>query len=226
MTRIASLLVAGLLVAFVAASCMTAPSWTGAAVPNSQTIARVTVDSEPSQQTTINTDGQTNKQVETTLSLNANSKLRVLAFQSAALSNSTQASRLLTTNKTTRIIVPISKVENTSSIGAQNSNGFLFPTSLGIVIIVIILLIILAYLILRLLRDNDNAPRTSTRPPAPTVQPTSEHRKEQPRQIPINEAETEVERGKNSAGSADSQRFRSIPIDAQEEEREPEDNSK
>lgn len=226
MKRTALLLVAGLLVAFVAASCMTANSLAGTAMPSSQTIAGVAVDSKPSQQTAINTGGQTNKQVETTLSLNTNSELRVLVFQSAALSNSTQVSRPLTTHNTTRIIVPISKVENTSSIGAQNSNGFVFPTELGIVIIVIILLIVLAYLILRLLRDDENEPRTSTRPPAPTIQPTSEHRKEQPRQIPINEAETEVDLEKNSLVSANSQRVRSIPIDAPEEEREPEDTSK
>jgi hypothetical protein len=199
----ASLLVASLLVAFLATACVTAAFCAGTAVPNSQV----------------------NQHLEATPRSNATSEPRVLAFQSAASSNSTQASRPLTANNTTRIIVP-AKVENASSIGAQPFNVFVLPTGLVIAATILILLVVLAFLFLRLLREGDNEPPTDTRPLGPTVQSTSEPRREQPRQIQINEAETEVERKNSSLASAESQRVRSIPIDAQEEPLEPEDNSR
>ncbi|MGA7075880.1 MAG: hypothetical protein WBZ42_04960 [Halobacteriota archaeon] len=204
MIRKASLLVASLLVAFLATACVTEAFWAGTAVPNSQT----------------------NQHLESNPRLNAISEPRVLAFQSATPSNSTQANFPLIADNTTRIIVPISRVENTSSIGAQPFNGFVFPTGLVIAATILILLVVLAFLFLRLLRDGDNEPPADTRPLGPTVPSTSEPHKERPRQIPIDEAETEVERKNSSLVSAESRRVRSIPIDSKEEAREPEDNSK
>lgn len=199
MIRKASLLVASLFVVFLAAACVTAAFWAEAAVPNSQA----------------------DKHLVATARLNSTSEPRILGFQSAAPSNSTQANRPLTADNTTRIIVPISRTENTSSVGAQPSNGFVFPAGLAIAATILILLVVLAFLFLRLLRDGDHAPPTDTRPSAPAVKSTSEAREERPRQIPITEAETEAKQ-KNSSQS---QRVRSIPIDTQEELREPEDNS-
>jgi hypothetical protein len=205
MIRKASLLIASLFVVFIVAVCVTAAFWAGAAVSNSQA----------------------DKHLEATPRLNPTSEPRVLEFQSAAPSNSTQASRPLTADNTTRIIVPISRVENASSIAAQPFNGFVFPAGLAIAATILILLVVLVYLFLRLLRDGDNAPPAETRPRAPAVKSTSEAREEQPRQIPINEEEeTEAERKNSSLVSGESQKVRSIPIDTQEEVREPEDNSK
>jgi hypothetical protein len=203
MTRKASLLVASLFVAFLAAACVAAAFCAGTAVPSSQT----------------------NQHLEAAPRSNTSSEPRVLAFQSAEPKNSTQTTRPLTDN-TTRIIVPISRVENASSIGEQPFNGFVFPTGLVVAATILILLVILAFLLLRLLREGDNEPPADIRPFGPTVQSTSEPRGEQQRQIPIDEAETEVERKNSSLVSTESQRVRSIPIDTQEEAREPEDNSK
>jgi hypothetical protein len=204
MIRKASLLVASLFVVFLAATCVAAAFWAGTAVPNSQT----------------------NQHLEATPRLNATLEPRVLVFQSATPSNSTQASRALTANNTTRIIVPIARVKNASSVSAQPLNGFVFPAGLAIAATILILLVVLAFLFLRLLRDGDNAPPADTRPLAPAVKSTSEAREERPRQIPINEAETEAKRKNSSLVSGESERARSIPIDTQEEAREPQDNSK
>jgi hypothetical protein len=203
MIRKASLLIASLLVAFLATACVTAAVGAGTAVPNSQT----------------------NQHLEVTLRSNATSDPRVLAFQSAALNNSARAVNPLKVNNTTRIIVP-AKVENTSNTGAQPFNGLVLPTGLVIAATILILLVILAYLFLRLLHEGTSEPPTDTRPLGPTVQSTSEPRRERPRQIPIDEAETEVERKNSSLVGAEGRRVSSIPIDAEEERREPEDNSK
>jgi hypothetical protein len=204
MIRKASLLVASLFVVFLAAACVTGAFWAGAAVPNSQA----------------------DKHLEATPRLNPTSEPSVLGFQSAAPSNSTQASRPLTVDNTTRIIVPISRVENASSVGAQPVNGFVFPAGLAIAATILILLVLLVFLFLRLLRDGGTGPPADTRPRAPAVKSTSEAREKRPRQIPINEAETEAKQKNCSLASAESQRVRSIPIDTQEEVREQEEDSK
>ena len=132
MIRKASLLIASLLVAFLATACVTAAVGAGTAVPNSQT----------------------NQHLEVTLRSNATSDPRVLAFQSAALNNSAQAVNPLKVNNTTRIIVP-AKVENTSNTGAQPFNGLVIPTGLVIAATILILLVVLAFLFLRLLHEGD-----------------------------------------------------------------------
>jgi hypothetical protein len=197
MKRIASLLIASLFAVFLVTTCVTAAFWSG-------TVA----------------DSQTNQQHDATLQ-NATSDPRVLLLQSAEPSNSTQASSALRADNITRIIVPISRVENTSSSNAQPFSGFVFPTWLWVPVI-LILLVILAYLFLKLLRDSDNEPPVDKRPLAPAS--TSEARGQQSREIPINESEIEAERKNSSPVTAES-KIRSIPIDASEEPREPDEDS-
>jgi hypothetical protein len=196
MKRIASLLIASLFAFFLVTTCVNAAFWAG-------TVA----------------DGQTNQHQDATPQ-NAASDPRVLLLQSAEPSNSTQASRALADN-ITRIIVPISKVENTSSSSAQPFSGFEFPTWIWVPVI-LILLLILAYLFLKLLREGDNEPPLDKRPLTPAS--TSKAREQQSRQIPINESEIEAERKNSSLVTAES-KSRSIPIDASEELREPDEDS-
>jgi hypothetical protein len=196
MKKNASLLIASLFAVFLVTTCVTAAFWAG-------TVA----------------DSQTNQHQGVTPQ-DATSDPRVLLLQSAVPSNSTQASRALADN-ITRIIVPISRVENTSSSSAQLFSGFEFPTWLWVPVI-LVLLVILAYLFLKLLRDSDNEPPVDKRPLAPTS--TSEARGHQSRQIPINESDIEAERKNSSPVTAES-KIRSIPIDASEERREPDENS-
>jgi hypothetical protein len=196
MKRIASLLVASLFAAFLVTTCVTTAFWAG-------TVA----------------DSQTNQHQGATQQ-DATLDPRVLLLQSAEPSNSTQASRAFADN-ITRIIVPISKVENTSSSSAQLFSGFEFPTWLWIPVI-LVLLVILAYLFLKLLREGDNEPPVEKRPLTPAS--ASEARGQQSRQIPINESEIEAER-KNSSPVAAESKSRSIPIDASEELREPDEDS-
>jgi len=59
--------------------------------------------------------GQTERSLETTPRLSTTSGLRVLALQSVAPNNATQASNLLTANNVTSIIVPISTAKNDSN---------------------------------------------------------------------------------------------------------------
>jgi hypothetical protein len=196
MKRVASLLVASLFAFFLVTTCVNAPFWAG-------TVA----------------DGQTN-QHQDAIPQNAASDPRVLLLQSAEPSNSTQASRALAGN-ITRIIVPISKVENTSSSSAQPFSGSEFPTWIWVPVI-LVLLVILAYLFLKLLREGDNAPPLDKRPLTPAS--TSKAREQKSRQIPINESEIEAERKNSSLVTAKS-KSRSIPIDASEELREPDEDS-
>jgi hypothetical protein len=197
MKRSASLLIASLFAVFLVTTCVTAAFLAG-------TVA----------------DNQTNQHLDATPQ-NATSDPRVLLLQSAKPSNSTQASRTLRADNITRIIVPISRVENTSSSSAQPFSGFEFPTWIWVPVI-LVLLVILAYLFLKLLREGDNEPPLDKRPLAPAS--TSEDRGQQSRQIPINESEIEAERKNSSLGTAES-KIRSIPIDASEELRESDEDS-
>jgi len=196
MKRVASFLIASLFAVFLVTTCVTVAFWAG-------TVA----------------DSQTNQHQDVTPQY-ATSAPRVLLLQSAEPSNSTQASRALAGNMT-RIIVPISRVENTSSSSAQPFSGFEFPTWIWVPVI-LVLLVILAYLFLKLLREGDNEPPLDKRPVAP--ESASEAREQQPRQIPINESEIEAERKNSSLVTAES-KSRSIPIDASEELREPDEDS-
>ncbi|MGZ8889161.1 MAG: hypothetical protein ACXW1D_06430, partial [Halobacteriota archaeon] len=74
----------------------------------------------------------------------------------------------------------------------------------------------------KLLLEGDNVPPPDKRPLAPTS--TSQDREQQSRQIPINESEIEAERKNSSLDTAES-KSRSIPIDASEELREPDEDS-
>jgi hypothetical protein len=145
----------------------------------------------------------------------------MLLLQPANTSNSTQVSSSIRADNVTRIIVPILKVENTSSSSAQPFSGFELPTWFWIPII-LVLLVILAYLFLKLLREGENAPPLDKRPLAPASPPEASG--QQSRQIPINESEREVEQ-KNSSPVAAESRVRSIPIDSSEEPQEMDDNS-
>jgi hypothetical protein len=192
MKRSALLLIASLFIVFLVTTCVATAFWT-ATVAHSET-----------------------NQLQSVTPQNATLDSHVFLLQSAEPSNSTQASRALRPDNITRIIVPISRIENTSSSSAQPFSGFEFPTWLWVPVI-LILLVILAYLFLKLLREGDNEPPLEKRPLTPAS--TSEARGEQPRQIPINESEIEAERKNSSQVTAESN-IRSIPIDASEELRE------
>lgn len=195
MKRIASLLIASLFVVLLVTTCVTTAFLSG-------TVA----------------DRQANQRLDST-SQKATSTPQVLLLQSAEPSNSTQGSGALTADNITRIIVPISRVENTSNSSTQLFSGFEFPTWLWIPMI-IVLLVILAYLLLKLLRKGNNEQQPlDKRPLAPAS--TSEVRGQQSRQIPINESEIEAEQ-KNST-LATEKKIRRIPIDASEEQREPDE---
>jgi len=195
MKKDASLLIASLFAVFLVTTCVTAAFWAG-------TVA----------------DSQTNQHQGVTPQ-DATSDPRVLLLQSAVPSNSTQASRALADN-ITRIIVPISRVENTSSSSAQLFSGFEFPTWLWVPVI-LVLLVILAYLFVKLLRDGDNEPPVDKRPLAPA---SASEAPQPSRQIPINELDIEAERKNRSLVAAES-KIRSIPIDASEEPQEPDEVS-
>ena len=198
MKRHTSLLIASLFTVILITTCVTAAFWAGT-VADSQ--------SDPHK-------GAASQKATLTP--------RVLLLQSAEPSNSTQASGALTADNITRIIVPISRIENTSNSSAQPLSGFEFPTWLWIPVI-IVLLVILAYLFLKLLREGDNErPPLDKRPLAPAS--PSEAREQQSRQIPINDSEIEAERKNSSLVSAES-RIRRIPIDASEELQEPDEDS-
>ena len=191
MTRRASLRIVSLLAIFLVTTCVAAAVWAGTVAGN-----------------------QTNQRLDAALQ-NATSAAHILLLQSEP-SNSTQAS----IDNVTRIIVPILKVENTSSSSALPFSGFELPTWFWIPVI-LVLLVILAYLFLKLLREGDNEPPLDKRPLPPAPPEASE---QQSRQIPINESESEVEQ-KNSSPVAAESRVRSIPIDSSEEPQEPDDNS-
>jgi hypothetical protein len=197
MKRSSLLLIASLFAVFLVTTSVTTAFWAGAVAAS-----------------------QTN-QHQGVISQNATSDPRVLLLQSAKPSNSTQANRALIAQNITRIIVPISKVENTSSSSAQPFGGFELPTWIWIPVI-IVLLVILAYLFLKLLREGDNESPIEKRPGAPA--PPSEARRQQSRQIPINESEIDAER-KNSSLVTAERKIRSIPIDTSEEPREPDEDS-
>jgi hypothetical protein len=198
MKRDTSLLIASLFTVFLVTTCVTAAFLAG-------TVA----------------DSQANP-LQDAASQKATLTPRVLLLQSAKPSNSTQASGALTADNMTRIIVPISRVENTSNSSAQLFSGFEFPTWLWVPVI-LIMLVILAYLLLKLLRDGDNEQQSlDKRPLAPAS--TSDARGKQLRQIPINDSEIEAEQKNSSLVTAESKTIR-IPIDASEELREHDENS-
>lgn len=222
MPKLAALLLAILCVAFLAASCVTAAFWAGTA-PSSKASAQTVVDSQSSHPK-MGVAGQTHKSLEPTPRISTTSGRRVLALQSAAITNATEASNLLTANNTTRIIVPISTAKNASNAGVQNNNGFTFPAWLWIWGPILILVIILTFLLFRLLREgNGEPPAGNTRRPAATQYP-SETGKARPRQIPIEGAETEAELTDKSRSRAKDQKVK-IPIETPDEPRETEEKS-
>jgi len=223
MPKLAAHFLAILCVAFLAASCVTAAFWAGTA-PSSKASAQTVVNSQSSHLTKMGVAGQTHKSLESTPRISTTSGLRVLALQSAATTNATEASNLLTANNTTRIIVPISTAKNASNAGVQNNNGFTFPAWLWIWGPILILVIILTFLLFRLLHEgNGEPPAGNVRRPAATQYP-SETGKARPRQIPIEGAETEAELTDKSRSRAKDQRVR-IPIETPDESRETEEKS-
>jgi hypothetical protein len=126
MPKLAFFLVAILRVVFLVASCVTAAFLTGTA-PISETTVQTMVNSQSSHLAKKSVAGQTERSLETTPRLITTSELRVLALQSVAPNNATQASDLLTANNVTSIIVPISTAKNDSNAGAQTNNGFAVP---------------------------------------------------------------------------------------------------
>lgn len=86
-------------------------------------------------------------------------------------------------------------------------------------------MIILIFLSLRLVReDNGEPPADDARRPAATQYP-SEAGKARPRQIPVEEEETEAGLRNNSRTGAKDQKVTKIPIDTPEEPRETEEKS-
>jgi flagellar biosynthesis/type III secretory pathway M-ring protein FliF/YscJ len=223
MPKKAALLLAILCVAFLAASCVTAAFWAGTA-PSSETSAQTVVNSQSSHLMKMSVAGQPDKSLEPTPRISTTSGPRLLALQSAATNNATQARNLLTANNTTRIIVPISTAKNASNAGVQNNNGFKFPAWLWIWGPILILVIILTFLLFRLLREGNGEPTAgNTRRPAATQYP-SETGKARPRQIPIEGAETEAELTDKSRSRAKDQKVK-IPIETPDEPRETEEKS-
>jgi len=221
MPKPAPLLVAILCAAFLVASCLTAAFWAGTALKNEATVPAV-VNSQLSHRAKMSVAGQADKSLEITPRLSATSGLRVLALQSTAPNNSTQASNLLTANNVTRIIVPISTAKNASNAGAQTDNGFAVPAGSWIWGLILILAIILVFLLLRLVREaNSEPPASNERRPAATQYP-SEAGKARPRQIPVEGEETEAGLRDNSRTGSKDQKVTSIPIDTQDEPRETE----
>ncbi len=224
MPKLAPLLVAILCAAFLVASCVTAAFWAETA-PTCEATVHTMVNSQSSHVAKMSVVGQTDKSLETTPRLSTTSGLRVLALQSTAPNNTTQASNVLTANNVTRIIVPISTAKNASTAGAQSNNGFAVPAWLWIWGPILILAIILVFLLLRLVREgNGEPPAGDPRRPAATQYP-SEAGKAQPRQIPIEGAETEAGLRDNSGTGAKDQKVTRIPIDTPDEPREPEEKS-
>lgn len=223
MPKLAPLLVAILCAAFLVASCVTAAFWVGTA-PSSEATVHTMVNSQSSHHAKISVAGQTDKSLETTPRLSTTLGLRVLALQSAAPNNTTQARNLLMANNVTRIIVPISTAKNASNAGAQNSNGFTFPAWLWIWGLILILVIVLTFLLLRLVREgNGEPPASNTRRPAATQYP-SETGRVPPRQIPIEGTETDTELRDKSGSRAKDQKVR-ILIETPDEPREIEEKS-
>ena len=223
MSKLAALLFAILGVAFVAASCTTSVFW-AATAPSSAASAPTSVNSQSSHLTKMSAAGQTNQSLETTPSISTTSGLHVLALQSAARSNATPASNILTANNTTRIMVPISTAKNVSNAGAQTNNRFAFPTWLWTWALILILVIILIYLLLRLVHEsNGEPPERNTRRVATTQSP-SETSKARPRQIPIEGALTGSRLTDDLSSHVKDQKVR-IPIETPEEQRETEEKS-
>jgi hypothetical protein len=223
MPKIVALILAILCVTFLAASCVTAAFWAGTA-PSNEICAQTAVNSQWSHLTKMSVAGQTDKSLNPTPRTSTTLGLRVLALQSAATTNATQASNLLTANNTTRIIVPISTATNASNAGAQNNNRFTFPAWLWIWGPILILVIILTFLLLQLVRGGHGEPPASNaRRPAATQYP-SETDKARPRQIPIEGTETETGLTDKPRSRAKDQKVR-IPIEMPDEPQETEEES-
>jgi len=224
MPKLAPLLVAILCAAFLVASCVTAAFWVGTA-PSSEATVHTMVNSQSSHHAKISVAGQTDKSLETTPRLSTTLGLRVLALQSAAPNNTTQARNLLMANNVTRIIVPISTAKNASNAGAQTNNGFAVPAWLWIWGPILILVIILIFLLLRLVREGNGVPPAGDpRRPAATSY-LSKAGKARPRQIPIEGEETESGLRENSRTGAKDEKVTKIPIDTPDEPRETEEKS-
>jgi len=221
MPKLATLLLAILCVAFLAASCVTPAFWAGTALSSESSVQTV-VNLQSSHLAKMSVGGQTDKSLKLTPRISTASGLRILALQSVATNDATQATNLL--NNTTRIVVPISTAKNASNAGAQNSNGFTFPAWLWIWGPILILVIILTYLLLLLFREgNGEPPASNTRRTAET-QYSSETGRAQPRQIPIESTETDAGLTDKSGSRAKDEKVR-IPIETPDEPEETEEKS-
>jgi len=213
MPKLATLLLAILCVAFLAASCVTAAFWAGTTL-GSESSAQMVVNLQSSHFAKMSVAAQTDKSLELTPRISTTSGLQILALQSGATNNAAQASNLL--NNTTRIVVPISTAKNASNAGAQNSNRFTFPAWLWIWGPILILVIILTYLLLLLFREGNDEPPASNNRRTAEMQYSSETGRAQPRQIPIEGTETDAGLTDKSGSRAKDKKVR-IPIETPDE---------
>lgn len=219
MRKKACCLVAALFVTVSASCCLATASrieTTQHNVLNAYSHAYAHFNSELDRRQMTNADGQTDRYFRATSSPEAVSG-RTLEFQSASPRSRAQSSAPSTTGNTTRIIVPISRVDNASNIGPASSKGFAFPTWLLILAAILVLLAVFGLLFLRLIREDDRRP-TVDAPAVLVVKPAAPARAKRPQQIPIKAERAQAERRNNAAAIARPRRLRRIRIDTKEEQ--------
>jgi hypothetical protein len=219
MRKTACYFVAALFVA-VSTSCCLATAYRIGMTQHNPLIGYPRLNSESNQRQVISADRQTDRHSKATSSSDAASG-EILEFQSASPSILTQSDAPSTTANTTRIIVPISRVDNASNIGPAASKGFTFPTWLIVLGAVLVLLIVFGLFFLRLIRQGARRP-SGDAPAVLVVKPTASARAKETRQTPIKTREARAERRDSAPMPARPRRLRRIPIDAPEE-KEPKD---
>lgn len=183
-------------------------------------IAYSRLNSESNQRQVTSADRQTDRHSKATSSPDAASGV-ILEFQSASPSILTKSNAPSTTANTTRIIVPISRVDNASNIGPAARKGVTFPTWLLILGAILVLLMVFGLFFLRLIREGARRPSGDV-PAVLVVRPTPLARAKELRQTPIKTRETRAERRDSAPTPARPRRLRRIHIDAPEE-KEPKD---
>jgi hypothetical protein len=219
MRKTACCLVAALFVA-VSGSCCLATAYQIGMMQHNPQIAYSQLNSESNHRQVTSADRQTDGHSRATSSPDAASGV-ILEFQSASPSILTQSDAPSTTANTTRITVPISRVDNASNIGPSASKGFTLPTWLIILGAVLVLLMVFGLFFLRLIREGARRPNGDA-PAVLVVKPTTPARAKETLQTPIKTREARAERRESAPMPARPRRLRRIPIDAPEEE-EPKD---
>jgi hypothetical protein len=215
-------LIAALLIALSVSSCLTATCLIGTRQHDTPT-ATAGSDSESNQRQTIKAGNQQDRFSRVTSSPEAVSRA-TLEFQVASPRNSTRSSAPSTTGNTSRIVVPISRIDNASNIGKAGNKGFTFPTWLLILAAILVLVAVFGLLFLRLKQEGDRRP-TVDAPAVLVVKPRAPPRAKRPSQIPIKAEQPQAERLNSTSVVARPRRLRRIPIDTPREQ-ELEDDSR